>query len=122
MYHLLSYLLYCTPVFQQQNQSDIQYSIDDEIEGTLLDVTADGKVSSSGKKKKKEKSGGPIFRPKNFKKSNKSNPYTGVPNDSNGTARQPNRAGSENSLLDEDDCLRKGMDEDGSFREGRYAH
>jgi len=34
-------------------------------------------------------------------------------------------AGSENSLLnltDEDLWLRRGMDEDGSFREGRYAH
>ena len=86
-----------------------------------MDVTSDGKGKSSGKKPKKVKSGGPIFRPKNFK-SSKSNPYTGVPTGSNGTAEPPNRAGSENSLLDEDDCLRKGMAEDGSFREGRYAH
>ena len=41
----------------------------------------------------------------------------------NGSGGNPTR-GSENSLLnltDEDLWLRKGMDEDGSFREGRYS-
>ena len=51
--------------------------------------------------------------------------YNGLPSShSNGKAvtGPPNRAGSENSLLDEDDWgLARGMDEDGSFREGRYA-
>ena len=103
----------------QNNQSDIQYSIDDEIEGILPDSNGDGQLTSSGKKPKK-KSGGPIFRPKSSK-GGKGGSYTGVPNHSNGTAPRKNISGSENSLLDEDDWLHRGMDEDGSFREGRYA-
>ena len=92
----------------QVNQSDIQYSIDDEIEGILPD-----KNGSSGKKPKKN----PIFRPKSSKQTN--NGYNGVPT-TNGNGRN-NISGSENSLLEEDDWLRRGMDEDGSFREGKYA-
>ena len=82
---------------------------------------ADGKVDiKSGKKPKKSKTGGPIFRPKSSK-GGKGNSYQGVPTHSNGNGITGGRVGSENSLLEEDDWLRKGMDEDGSFREGRYA-
>ena len=43
-----------------------------------------------------------------------------MPTHPNGAGRN-GISGSENSLLEEDDWLRKGMDEDGSFREGKYA-
>ena len=85
----------------------------------MLDKNGDAKLPT-GKKPKKSKTAGPIFRPKSSKGS-KGNPYTGVPNQSNGVSSRNNISGSENSLLEEDDWLRKGMDEDGSFREGRYA-
>ena len=85
----------------------------------MPDSNADGQLTSSGKKPKK-KSGGPIFRPKSSKGA-KGGAYAGVPSHSNGTGARKNISGSENSLLDEDDWLRRGMDEDGSFREGRYA-
>ena len=100
--------LQSTFLINQVNQSDIQYSIDDEIEGILPD-----KNGSSGKKQKKN----PIFRPKSSKGIKNG---THVPSHANGTGRN-NISGSENSLLEEDDWLRKGMDEDGSFREGKYA-
>jgi len=93
------------------NQSDIQYSIDDEIEGASILPEKNG---SSGKKPKKN----PIFRPKSSKGTN--NGYNNVPTHPNGAGRN-GISGSENSLLEEDDWLRKGMDEDGSFREGKYA-
>ena len=86
----------------------------------MPDKNTVGPLPSNGKKPKKIKTGGPIFRPKSSK-GNKGNPYTGVPSHSNGTTGHKNMSGSENSLLEEDDWLRKGMDEDGSFREGRYA-
>ena len=60
----------------------------------------------------------PIFRPKSSKGTN--NGYNNVPTHPNGAGRN-GISGSENSLLEEDDWLRKGMDEDGSFREGKYA-
>ena len=104
----------------QHNQSDIQYSINDEIDDSLLDTKVNGNASVSSKKPKKPKLTGPIFRPKATKE-NKGKSYNGIQNHANGTKGNPNRAGSENSLLDEDDFLRRGMDEDGSFREGRYA-
>jgi hypothetical protein len=105
----------------KHNQSDIQYSINDEIEGILPDGNH-VKIEPSGKKVKKPKPGGPIFRPKSSKGS-KGKSYTGIPTHSNGTSNgiRGNISGSENSLLDEDAWLGKGMDEDGSFREGRYA-
>ena len=57
----------------------------------------------------------PIFAPKNGK---------GKDSDPKRLSKADPVGGSENSLLnltDEEIWLRKGMDEDGSFREGRYA-
>lgn len=101
----------------RHNKSDIHYSIDnenDDIENDLLDNDSDDledeyEVDQSGEKVKK---------PKKKKKPI----YNGKANSNLDNANVTR--GSENSLLnltDDDLLLRKGMDEDGSFREGRYA-
>jgi len=79
-----------------KNRSDIQYSIDDEEEGLHKGDDGDNTTTT------------PIIKPNGNNK--RSSPLA-----SNGDLK-----GSENSLLnmtDEDLWLRKGMDEDGSFRQ-----
>ena len=85
------------------NRSDIQYSINDESDGDEgeYDVNNDLLDGKDGKEK-------PIFRGSS----------------KNGGLKHPVYGGSENSLLEgTDDLIRltRGMSEDGSFREGRYA-
>ena len=92
------------------HRSDIQYSINDESDGDEgeYDVNNDlldggGKGDNNGKIEK------PIFRGSSKNGGLKNAVYGG---------------GSENSLLEgTDDLIRltRGMSEDGSFREGRYA-
>ena len=83
-------------LFCRHNKSDIHYSINDDgdsVHNELLEST-----KGEGDKKT------PIIK--------------------KGSSKGNILKGSENSLLnltDEELWLRKGMDEDGSFREGRYA-
>ncbi len=88
------------------NRSDVPYSVDDVGGGGDLEggngTASDALLENGGDSAKKS----PIYAPKD--PSSKKRP----------------REGSESSLLnltDEELWLRKGMDEDGSFREGRYA-
>lgn len=94
------------------NRSDIQYSIDDEIDEDAQRETPllDGS-NASGKT--------PIFGP------NKAGPNVGGTNNKKNNLPPGGLSGSEHSLLnanDEDDWIKKGFDEDGSFREGKYAN
>ena len=96
---------------KKANRSDIQYSINDESDGDEgeYDVNndlLDGGGKGDGNNGKIEK---PIFRGSSKNGGLKNAVYGG---------------GSENSLLEgTDDLIRltRGMSEDGSFREGRYA-
>jgi len=83
---------------KRKNRSDIQYSIDDDTES--LHKELDPELSTTRT---------PII------KSSQRNGRNASPLDTNADLK-----GSENSLLnmtDEDLWLRKGMDEDGSFRQ-----
>lgn len=84
---------------EHKNRSEIQYSIDDDTESLHKELDPDLNTTT------------PIIKPSsNNKPKGNSSPLA-----SNGDLK-----GSENSLLnmtDEDLWLRKGMDEDGSFRQ-----
>ncbi len=102
------------PPNDPHNRSDIHYSVDGAEDGLLgneegLDDTALSKA--------------PII--KDGRKAKVVTATEGGKGKSSQSLEKDAVGGSENSLLnltDEELWLRKGMDEDGSFREGRYAH
>jgi hypothetical protein len=90
---------------KRKNRSDIQYSIDDDTESLHKELDPELNTTT------------PIIKPSSTHKLKNGDLQKG---DSSPLASNGDLKGSENSLLnmtDEDLWLRKGMDEDGSFRQ-----
>ena len=106
------------------NGTDIQYSVDDHDETDSMykplkpgDVNGDGGNTITPIIKNGVSNGRAAA-------SNGKKPVS-LNNPAAAAGSKDRISGSENSLLtitDEDEYLKRGMDEDGSFREGHYGH